>query len=246
MQNQCYTVCKPVWEEKVVQQKRCVCRPVWEEKQVTVCCGEWRTEEYCVPGKCVTRKCKLPDTCCFDPCSCKSHKVKGETVCYTEQLPSTTCCRKVWVPRTECRTVKCCHNVTEEICENVTVRCCHYVQETCTRQVPVCVCEKVPVQTKQTVCRKVPYTVAECVCDSGCGGHNFLSSLKDKCSGLFHRGGDCCDSCGYGGGCSGCGSNYGGSYGGPTLAPAPAPKAGAETIKAMPSPANPPAVAPGK
>jgi len=215
-------VCKPVWEEKIVECRKSVCKPVWEEKQVKVCCGEWREEKHYCEGPIVTRKCRLPDTCCFDPCSCKSHRVKGQTVCYQEQLPGRWTCKKVWCPREEIRTVKCCKMVHEEVVERVPVKTCRMVQECIVKQVPVTVCEKVPVCTKVQVCKRVKVCVPVCECE--CKKSHFLS-------GLFHKK-DCCapaEPCCHG-------TNYGPApvMGGPVMGgPATgAPAAGAEKMPA--------------
>jgi hypothetical protein len=176
-------VCKPVWEEKIVECRKIVCKPVWEEKQIKVCCGEWREEKHYCEGPCVTRKCRLPDTCCVDPCTGCSHRVKGQTVCYQEQLPGRWVCKKVWVPREEIRTVKVCKNVQETVVEKVPVKTCRMVQETVVKQVPVTICEKVPVCTKVQVCKRVKVCVPVCECEC----------KKPSCfSGLFHRK-SCCE-----------------------------------------------------
>jgi len=171
-------VCKPVWEEKIVECQKIVCKPVWEEKQIRGCCGEWREEKHFVQGACVTRKCRQPDTCCTDPCTGCSHRVRGQTVCYQEQLPGRWVCKKVWVPREEVRTVKVCKNVQETVVERVPVKTCRMVQETVVKQVPVTVCEKVPVCTKVQVCKRVKVCVP--VCENECRKSHFLG-------GLFHR-----------------------------------------------------------
>ena len=76
-----YTVCKPVQETVMRECRKVVCKPVWEEKQIKVCCGEWKCESYCVPGKCVTQKHKVQVQDCADPCSCCKPKCHTETVC---------------------------------------------------------------------------------------------------------------------------------------------------------------------
>lgn len=203
-----YTVCKPVWEVCEKECKRIICKPVWEEKQVKVCCGEWKEEKYYCPGPVKAVRHKSPDTCCFDPCTCKTVRIPGQ--CCTEyvQCPGTWKCKKVWCPREECRTVKCCRMVQEEVCEKVQVKVCRMVQEEVCKKVPVTVCEKVPVQVVEKVCKKVPVKVAVCECEQPrcCNvGHNLsccLSSLRDRCSGLCGklcgRGHDqCCDAPAY-------------------------------------------------
>ena len=198
-----YTVCRPVWECVEKECKKIVCKPVWEEKQVKVCCGEWKEEKYFCPGPVKTVKHRDPDTCCYDPCTCKSIRIPGK--CWTEcvQCPGTWKCKKVWCPREECRTVRCCKYVPEEICEKVQVKVCHMVKEEVCKKVPVTVCEKVPVQVMVKVCKKVPVKVAVCECEQPrCHvGHNLschLTSLKDRCGSLCsrlmsHR--KSCDSC---------------------------------------------------
>lgn len=210
-------VCKPVWEEKIVEQTRVVCKPVWEEKQITVCTGEWREEKHYCEGPIVTRKCRLPDTCCFDACSCTSHRVKGQTVCYQEQLPGRWVCKKVFVPRQEVRTVKTCKMVQETVVEKVPVKTCRMVQETVVKQVPVTVCEKVPVCTTEQVCRRVKVKVP--VCESECSRPSLFSRL-------FHKN-DCCapaaaPCCG--------GTTYGAAYAPATGAPATGAAAGSEKM----------------
>lgn len=184
-------VCKPVYENKTVDCKKIVCKPVWEEKQVKVCTGEWKVEQHVCPGPVVTRKCRLPDTCCFDPCTCTSKRIKGETVCYQEQLPGKTVCKKVWVPKEEVRTVKVCKMVQEEVVEKVNVQTCRWEKQEVVKQVPVTVCEKVPYEVTVNVCRKVKVCVPVCECCRP----SLLDNLRGKLSGLFHR--DCvCSTCG--------------------------------------------------
>jgi hypothetical protein len=231
-----YTVCRPVWETVEQDCKKIVCKPVWEEKQVKVCCGEWREEKYYCPGPVKAIKHRTPDTCCFDPCTCKTVRIPGQ--CCTEyvQCPGTWKCKKVWVPREEIRTVKCCRMVQEEVCEKVQVKVCRMVKEEVCKKVPVTVCEKVPVQVVEKVCKKVPVKVAVCECEqprcfklslghgcNSCGGgcgHSFslgchLSSLKDRIGGLCGRlcsRNQCCDAA----------PAYGAHYA-PAAAPAPMP-----------------------
>jgi hypothetical protein len=189
-----YTVCKPVWEVCEQECKKIVCKPVWEEKQVKVCCGEWKEEKYYCPGpvKCVRHR--EPDTCCFDPCTCKTIRCPGK--CWTEyvQCPGTWKCKKVWCPREEIRVVKCCKYVPEEVCEKVQVKVCKMVKEEVCKKVPVTVCEKVPVQVVEKVCKKVPVKVAVCECEQPRCGHGHghalsccLSSLRDRCTSFCGR-----------------------------------------------------------
>jgi hypothetical protein len=202
-----YTICKPVYEEQVRECRKIVCETVWEERQVEVCGGHWREEAVCIPGPCVTKKCRLPDTCCYDPCTCKAHRIKGQTVCYTEKLPDRTVCKKVWVPTKELKVIKVAKPVQREVIEKVPVKVCKYVHEEVVKQVPVTVCEKVPVVKKVQVCRKVKVCVP--VCEMVCA----KPSLFDRCKGLFGGhgcGNDCCD------------AGHGGYYAAPG---APAPKA---------------------
>jgi hypothetical protein len=204
-----YTVCKPVYETVVQDCKRIVCKPVWEEKQVKVCCGEWATEQVYCPGPVVTKRCKLPDTCCYDPCSCCPKVIPGKEVCYQVQCPGKWVCKKVWVPREEIRTVKVCRMVQEEICEKVSTQVCRHVQERCVKLVPVTICEKVP--TCETVCVKRRVKCQVPVCEDSCEEHVF-HRLKNRLHGLFRHGDECCDTCGYG-------AHYA-----PAGAPAPAPE----------------------
>jgi hypothetical protein len=194
-----------------------------ETKQITVCCGEWKTVTECVPGGCVTRKCRLPDTCCFDPCTCKAKKIKGETVCYTEQLPPKTVCKKVWVPRQEVRNVQVTRMVQEQVVENVPVTTCRWVHEKVVKHVPVCVCEKVPVCVTENVCRRVKVKVP--VCEMECKKPHFLSRLFSR----FH---DRCDDCNTCGASPCCGHGPHGAPAGPALQPVPA----APAAEPMPAP----------
>jgi hypothetical protein len=199
-----YTVCKPVYEDQVRECKKIICEPVWEEKQIKVCSGYWKDEQVFCPGPVVTKKCKLPDTCCFDPCTCKSHVVKGQTVCYQEQCPGKWVCKKVWVPTEEIKTIKVCKHVQKEVIEKVNVKVCKYVHEEVVKQVPVTVCEKVPVVKKVQVCKKVKVCVP--VCEMECSRPSCLHGLFNFCK----RSNECCDPC------------HGSGY---HAAPAPAPKA---------------------
>jgi hypothetical protein len=211
-------VCKPVTTTKVVECKKIVCKPVWEEKQVEVCTGDWVTEQVCVPGKCVTRCCRLPDTCCFDPCTCTCKRIRGECVTYTEKLPDTFCCKKTWVPRKETRTVKCCKMVPEEVVEKVNVCETTYVKEEVVKQVPCTYCEREAYCVTENVCVRKCVRVPYCDCSPSC-----LDRLRDWCKNLCSSdcGNRCCERnglfcsglfgrCGCGGGLfSGCSGLFG-------------------------------------
>jgi hypothetical protein len=207
-----YTVCKPVYETKEVEQKQTICKPVWEEKVVKVCAGEWQTRQECVPGR---RRHKLVwdnggcDGCsngscgnscgsgCGDPCggggTCRRHGCLRFVTC---EEPSRMVCKKVWVPREECRTVKVCKMVPETVCKKVPVTTCRMVKQECVKMVPTTVCEKVPVCVMEKVCKRVKECVPVCECER--------PSCWDKLRGLFHRD-DCCQTSCYNGtpGCHG-------------------------------------------
>jgi hypothetical protein len=195
-------ICEPVNKTVEKECKKIVCKPVWEEKQVKVCCGEWKTEQVYCPGAVVCRKCRQPDTCCYDPCTCKTHRVKGECVTYHEQLPGHYTCKKTWVPREEVRTVKTCKMVQEEVIEKVQVQVCETVKREVVKQVPVTVCEKVPVTYTEKRCHW--RLVKEPVCKKR---HHFSFKLPSFC----HR-----DSCGHSHGCNGCSGTGTVTYSAPT------------------------------
>lgn len=154
-----YTVCRPVyntcyrdvtcttWRTESQTCYRDVCytvrRPIHETRNVEYCTGEWKTETYHVPGPVVTKCVRDPGTweldpctgcCCYKPGCCREVQV---------QCPGTTCCRRVWCPRTE----------TRQVCTT------RWVCETQTRQVPYTVCRKIPC----TTVRRVPYTTCSMV-----------------------------------------------------------------------------------
>jgi hypothetical protein len=228
-------VCKPVWECVEKECRKVVCKPVWEEKCVPVCCGEWQCQQCFVPGKCVTRTCKVPvcNDGCNDCCGC-GHKgffhKRYEKVCYTEQLPGKCVTKKVWVPRTEYKTVRTCHMVKEEVCVKVPVKVCRMVQEEVVKCVPVCVCEKVPVCTTERVCRKVKVKVPVCQ-EEKCHGSLF--------GGLFHKK-SCCEApaCGCGDATYGTAAPAATYAPGATYAPAPAATPAPAAIPVMPTPAT--------
>jgi len=161
-----YTVCRQVHECVEKECRKVVCKPCWEEKQIKVCCGEWKCEQCFVPGKCVTRKCRLPDTCSYDPCTGCCRHCRGEKVCCQVQLPGCWKSHKVWCPREEVRTVRCCKMVQEEVITKVPVNICRTVREDVCKMVPVTICEKVPVCETVKVCKRVKVCVP--VCDDHC------------------------------------------------------------------------------
>src|SRR6185369_5386288 len=89
------------------------CRPVCESKVIEVECGEWKTVQECIPGPVMTRCVQDPGTWEWDPCTCCCCYRPG--CCREEQVqcPSTICCKKVWCPRTEQRTITCTRYVQE-------------------------------------------------------------------------------------------------------------------------------------
>ena len=170
---ECYTVCEPVVEEKIIKKD----------------CGEWKTEVIECPGPIVTKCIQEPGTWTFDPCTCKCVYVPGCTKQVQVQCPGRTICKKVWVPKIVEETVKCTRYVKKTCTRKVPYTVCKMVPETCVKKVPVKVCKmvqqecvkKVPVTTcrivkevvnkqvpvkvckmvKQECVKKVPYTVCE-------------------------------------------------------------------------------------
>lgn len=217
-----YIVCKPVWETQYRECRKIVCRKVWVEKKIKVCSGYWKTEKYYVPGRVVCRRVRLPDTCCFDPCTCRTYKCRGGYATCHIQLPGKWRCRKVWCPKTEIRTVKVCKIVPEEVVEKIPVKVCRLVKEEVCKKVPVTVCEKVPYVVKYKVCRrvKVRVPVYECrkpscfdrlrwrlsslrhrcarpchrpACGHGCHGFGLRHRFASLCGRFFHGRKSCCD-----------------------------------------------------
>src|SRR5262249_15769616 len=139
----CQTVCKPVCETcykdvccttyNTVTETcyknvtRTVCKPVCSMKTVQKKCGEWVTEQYCVPGKTVTKWVRTADEACFDPCGCKTTVKRGhwEKVC--NKCPDQMMCRKVWKEHTVCEQVPCTTMVKECVVEKVPYTVCKKV-----------------------------------------------------------------------------------------------------------------------
>jgi hypothetical protein len=219
MKEVCQVVCRPVHEQKEVVCKRIVCEPVWSEKQVKVCTGEWVNETYTTPCQTVCKRVRVepcPTAC--DPCDpCggkKGHGLFGghkrEYITVQETIPGKTCCRKVWKPREEIRTVKTCQMVPREVVEKKMVTTCRYERQEVRKMVPVQVCKRVPYCVTENVCKRVRVCVP--VCDDG--GHRLFG-------GLFHksRKSDCCQAAP----CGGCGAAPGHIAPAPAPAPMPAP-----------------------
>lgn len=133
-------ICKPVQEkstrevlEQVTKQvqvqhmrecRQVVCKPVYEEKQVKVCTGEWKTEQYCAPGR-THHKLVRDEGCCYvDPCTGCTHQSRGRLSLVTCQGAPELKCRKVWCPREECRTVRTCRMVPETVVTQVPYTVC--------------------------------------------------------------------------------------------------------------------------
>jgi hypothetical protein len=120
-----------------------VSEPCTTMKTVHKKCGEWVTEQYCVPGKTVHHWVKTCGECCFDPCTCKTTQTSGKWERVCEKCPDEMRCKKVWKEH--------------DVCEQVPVTTC--VKHCVTEQVPYTVCKKVP----HTCVKKVPYTVTKMV-----------------------------------------------------------------------------------
>src|SRR5262249_8892344 len=134
-----------------------VCRPVCTMKTVQKKCGEWVTEQYCVPGKrSISWEC-IPSECTFDPCTCKTCYKPAKRRMVVCQGPSEMRCRKVWKERTVCEQVPCTSYVRETVCEKVPYTVCKKVPYTAVKKVPCTVTRRV----KENVVKKVPYTVTK-------------------------------------------------------------------------------------
>ena len=151
-----------------------VCKPVTTCKTVRKC-GEWVTEQYCVPGKCCVKWEKIPaDAARIRTPTASATK---EAICrkMTCQCPPEVHCRKLWKEQTICEQVPCTTYVKECVVEKVPVTVCkkvpftivkkvpctvtRMVQETCVKKVPYTVC-----RTVTEVCKKqIPYTTVHCV-----------------------------------------------------------------------------------
>src|SRR5260370_39854888 len=132
-------------------------RQVTECKTVKKKCGQWVTEQYCVPGRTKHHWVREEGEGCFDPCTCATTHKPGKWKRVCEQCPSETRCRKVWKEETVCETVPVTKCVKECVHEKVPYTVC--------KKVPHTVCQKVPYtvsrRVAETTCKKVPYTVTE-------------------------------------------------------------------------------------
>jgi hypothetical protein len=155
----CKTVCCTTYTNEVQTcYRECVktvCRPVTTCKTVEKKCGEWVTEQYCIPGRTHIRLERACDECCFDPCTCQTHHKRGGWHLCTEKCPDTVGCKQVWKTHTVCETVPCTTYVKECVHEQVPYTVCKRVPHTETKQVPYTVCKTIP----ETVVKQVPYTV---------------------------------------------------------------------------------------
>src|SRR5438132_14377574 len=104
--------------------KTYTCEPVWTDKCEKLCTGEWKEERQYCPGPVVTKCCKTPGKCVFDPCTCTTRYCPGESVSYQVQCPGSWTCKRIWCPREEVRTVRCCHYERREHCKTVNYTVC--------------------------------------------------------------------------------------------------------------------------
>jgi hypothetical protein len=202
---QTYHVCKPVYstEERSVCETtwhtthetcyhdvvRTVRRPVCEMRTVTRTVREWRTEQYCAPGRRRLKLIREEGACKVDPCTGEVCRTRGCLRLAWCEGPPQVKCRRVCCPRTVCEQVPCtrwvnecvtekvpvtvCKRVPVQTVRKVPVTTCKMVREECTRMVtcrrckmvPETVVKKVPVTTcrmvSEEVCRQVPVTVCE-------------------------------------------------------------------------------------
>jgi hypothetical protein len=176
--DQCYTVCKPITEKKMVP----------------VTCGEWQNVTETVPGA-VMDQCQCdPGHWEYDPCTCCCMYHAGCCHVVKVQCPPTTCCRRVWVektinqeqcctryesevkhcqvPYTVCRQVPCTSthkeaytvcNYTQEVCHKTVPYCVTtWHTEVCHKQVPCCSCS----WEKQVCHKQIPYCTCHKVCET--------------------------------------------------------------------------------
>jgi len=166
-----YYVCKPVYstEERTVCDTtwtttqetvyrdcvRTVRKPVCEMKTVTRVVKEYRTEQYCVPGRKRLKFIREEGTCKVDPCTGETCTTRGRCRLAWCEGPPQTKCRKVCCPRTVCEQVPCTRYVNECVTEKVPVVVCKRVPVQTTRKVPVTTCKMVTEEvTKVVTCRR--------------------------------------------------------------------------------------------
>jgi hypothetical protein len=143
MKNVCCTEMKECQETRY----KCYKHKEWKQycynKSVKHRCGEWVTEQVCVPHK--VRYVEECRDVCFDPCTCQTHCKRWKT-CKSwcgEGQPEIKC-KKVW----------------KSNCYYEQVPCTKWVKETRHERVPYTVCVQVP----HKVVKQVPVTCSRQVC----------------------------------------------------------------------------------
>ena len=167
-----YTVCKPVWETRTKEICYTVCKPVWEERShtYTVCKPVWETRTKDVTY--YVRK-AVPYTKTIQVQSghweTQEYEVPGPIVKKVVREPGCwvfdpCTCRCRYVPG-KCHTVchqcpprKCVKKVWVPECIEKEISCTKYVCEPCVKQCTYKVCKMVPEQRTCTykVCKMVP------------------------------------------------------------------------------------------
>src|SRR5262249_9208693 len=153
----CYTVCKPVWEEKTRDICYTVCKPVYETKTRDICytvckqVQETHEREVCYTVCKPVHETKEIQVCCGHGVT-QVTEVPGPVITKCVQEPGCwvydcCCCRCCYKPgpckqvQVQCPPTKCCKKVWVAETKTKTIDCVHYVQETCKKMVPYTCCK---------------------------------------------------------------------------------------------------------
>lgn len=152
-----YTTYRTVYDTYQRTLRYCVPRSVSYPQCITVCCGHWETRVEECPGPKICRYVQTPGCWVETPCQkgscqkgseqkgCCSQKGNcvyqpGKCQIVQEQCPPIRCCRCVWVPRYEQRTVMCCKTVYDWQSQTVPYTVCRAIPQThtCVQEYTIC------------------------------------------------------------------------------------------------------------
>jgi hypothetical protein len=141
------TVCCTEMKECQETRYKCCKHKEWKQycynKSVKHKCGEWVTEQVCVPHK--VRYVEECRDVCFDPCTCQTHcKRWHKCKSWCGEGQAEVKCKKVWKTK----------------CWYEQVPCTKWVKETKHERIPYTVCVQVP----HKIVKQVPVTCSRQVC----------------------------------------------------------------------------------
>jgi hypothetical protein len=159
-----YTTYRTVYDTHQRSVQYCVPRTVQYTQTISVPCGHWETHVEEHPGRTICEYVQQPgcwvDSCCGDHgdncqkgCSQKGSCVyrPGKCCIVQRQCPPIRCCKRVWVPRYEQRTIDCTKTVYDWHTRVVPYTVARSIAETHTYEQEYTVCRLTAVRQTQLV-----------------------------------------------------------------------------------------------